>query len=224
MRLSIVIPVHDEAAGITPRLAALTGLRRAGCEVIVVDGGSGDDTAEIAAELCDQLVLAARGRAVQMNAGAAHARSNLLLFLHADTDLPPGALAAIEAAMRDKPIAWGRFDVVLASTHPMLRVVSAMMNWRSRVTGVATGDQAMFMTRAAFDQAGGFPAIALMEDVAMSKRLKHLAAPRCLRLAVTTSARRWETRGIAATILLMWRLRLAYFLGATPESLARLYR
>ena len=224
MRLSIVIPVHDEAAGITPRLAALTGLRRAGCEVIVVDGGSSDDTTERAAELCDQLVVSSRGRAVQMNAGAANARSDLLLFLHADTNLPPGALAAIEAATRGKPIAWGRFNVVLASSHPMLRVVSAMMNWRSRVTGVATGDQAMFMTRAAFDEAGGFPAIALMEDVAMSKRLKRLAVPRCLRLAVTTSARRWETRGIVATILLMWRLRLGYFLGATPESLARLYR
>jgi rSAM/selenodomain-associated transferase 2 len=224
LRLSIIVPVLDEAAGIADNLAQLTGLRRAGCEVIVVDGGSGDDTTGRAAPWCDRLISAPRGRAAQMNAGAAVARTGLLLFLHADTRLPPGALDAIEAATRDRSLAWGRFDVTLDSRRGSLRMVGAMMSLRSRLTGIATGDQALFMTRGAFEAVGGFPPIALMEDVAISGALKRLARPHCLRLRVTTSARRWETRGVIATIVLMWRLRLAYFLGAAPEGLARRYR
>lgn len=224
MRLSIIIPVLDEAVGIEARLAALTGLRRAGCEVIVADGGSSDDTCARAEPLCDRLLHSERGRAVQMNAGAAHARAGLLLFLHADTALPSGALDAVVAATRGKPLAWGRFDVALDSPRRTLRLVAAMMNLRSRLTGIATGDQALFVTRAAFDAAGGFAPIALMEDVDISRRLKKLARPHCLRLRVSTSARRWESRGIWKTIFLMWRLRLAYFLGASPEALARRYR
>lgn len=224
MRLSIIIPVLDEAEGIEARLAALTGLRRAGCEVIVVDGGSTDATCALAEGLCDRLVAAGRGRAVQMNAGAAQARTGLLLFLHADTALPPGALDAIEAATRGTAIAWGRFDVALDSPRRTLALVAAMMNLRSRLTGIATGDQALFMTRGAFEAVGGFAPIALMEDIDISKRLKRLAPPCCLHLKVTTSARRWEKRGVWVTIFLMWRLRLAYFLGASPEALARRYR
>ena len=224
LRLSIIVPVLNEAGGIESNLAFLTGLRRAGCEVIVVDGGSGDDTVARATPLCDQMIESVRGRAAQMNAGAAAARTPLLLFLHADTRLPPGALDAIEAVTRSRSLAWGRFDVRLDSPRASLALVGAMMNLRSRLTGIATGDQALFMTREAFETVGGFPAIALMEDVEISTRLSRLARPTCLRLKVLTSARRWETRGVLATITLMWRLRLAYFLGASPEALARRYR
>ena len=224
LRLSIIVPVLDEAASIEVRLAALTGLRRAGCEVIVVDGDSSDDTCETAAPLCDLLIRSERGRAVQMNAGAARARTDLLLFLHADTALPNGALDAIEAATRGAALAWGRFDVMLDSPRRTLKLVAAMMNLRSRLSGIATGDQALFMTRATFQQVNGFAPIALMEDVDLSKRLKRLARPHCLHLKVTTSARRWESRGVWRTIFLMWRLRLAFFFGASPDVLARRYR
>ena len=224
LRLSIIVPVLNEASGIEAILASLTGLRRAGCEAIVVDGGSSDDTVARATPLCDQLIESTRGRAAQMNAGAFAARTALLLFLHADTRLPPGALDAIEAAMRGRAPAWGRFDVRLDSPRASLALVGAMMNLRSRLTGIATGDQALFMTRDAFERVGGFPDIALMEDVEISARLQRLAQPVCLHLKVLTSARRWETRGVLATVVLMWCLRLAYFLGASPEALARRYR
>ena len=223
-RLSIIVPVLNEAAGIESSLMPLAGLRAAGCELIVVDGGSGDDSAARAAPGCDRVIASARGRATQMNAGAMVARADLLLFLHADTRLPPGALDAIEEATRGRKFGWGRFDVRLDSARASLRLVATMINLRSRATGIATGDQALFMTRAAYAAVGGFPAIALMEDIAISKHLKRLCAPSCLHLKVLTSARRWESRGVLATIVLMWRLRLAYFFGASPESLARRYR
>ena len=224
VRLSIIIPALNEADGILPALRALASIRAQGGEIILADGGSVDGTAEISTSSCDIVVSAPSGRAAQMNAGAAVATGDILLFLHADTRLPQEAFALVTAALADDGSCWGRFDVRLDSRHPMLRVVAAMINLRSRLTGVATGDQAMFMTRAAFNAAGGFPAIALMEDVAMSKRLRRLSVPACLRDRVVTSARRWETHGIFRTILLMWRLRLAYYLGAAPEELARRYR
>ncbi len=219
-----MIPTLDEACTILPTLCALASIRAGGCEIILADGGSADGTAEIAASTCDRVVSAPRGRAAQMNAGAALATGDILLFLHADTRLPRDAFAQVTAALTDEAPCWGRFDVRLDSRHPVLCVVAAMINLRSRLTGVATGDQAMFMTRAAFNAAGGFPVIPLMEDVAMSKRLRRMSAPACLREKVLTSARRWETRGILRTILLMWWLRLAYFLGAAPEELHRRYR
>ena len=224
MRISIVIPALDEAHGIVAALAPLQMLRADDCEVILVDGGSRDDTVMRAQPWCDKVVRAPRGRARQMNAGAAAAEGEVLLFLHADTLLPPGGPAAVRAACAKGALCWGRFDVVLAGKHPLLAVVGAMMNLRSRLSGIATGDQAMFMTRAAFDAAGGFPPIPLMEDVAISKKLKRLAAPACLMARVVSSGRRWESRGVLRTIFLMWRLRLAYFLGASPDWLARCYR
>ena len=224
MRLSIIIPALDEATGIGATLEALQSLRAAGCEVIVADGGSADATRAIAAPLCDQVIAAPRGRAAQMNAGARAAHGDALLFLHADTFLPQGALVAVTAALDGGRHRWGRFDVRLAGRHALLRTIASMMNLRSRVTGIATGDQALFMTRAAYAQAGGFPAIPLMEDVAICDRLKALSRPACLRLKVTTSARRWESRGVVRTMVLMWRLRFEYFLGVAPEDLARRYR
>jgi rSAM/selenodomain-associated transferase 2 len=221
--LSIIVPVLDEAAGIVEALAALAALRTRGVEVIVVDGGSEDGTAELARPHCDRLVRAARGRARQMNAGAAVARGEVLLFLHADTHLPHDADREVLAAIEEARRVWGRFDVQIAGKSPMLAVIATMMNARSRLTGIATGDQAMFATRQAFDSVGGFPDIALMEDIALSRRLKALSRPVCLHTRATTSGRRWERHGVARTILTMWALRTAYFLGADPDRLARYY-
>lgn len=220
-RLSIIVPTLEEAAGIAASLDGLQSLRTRGHEVIVVDGASRDATAALAAPLADRVLTAPRGRAVQMNAGAAVAAGDALLFLHADTRLPAGADSLVAAALTQRD--WGRFDVRIDSARPMLAVVGRMMNLRSRLSGIATGDQAMFMTCAAFERAGGFPAIALMEDVALSTRLKSHGPPACLKATVLTSARRWERGGVLATMLLMWKLRLLYHFGADPKRLARMY-
>jgi rSAM/selenodomain-associated transferase 2 len=222
-KLSIIIPVLDEAAGIAEALAALEPLRACGAEVIVVDGGSRDRTVEQARPLADLVLTAPRGRGSQMNAGAAAANGDVLLFLHADTRLPPAADRLVVDALAHSKRTWGRFDVTIAGHSPLLRIVAAMMNWRSRVTGIATGDQAMFMTRDAFARAGGFPDIALMEDVVMSRRLKAIGSPACLAARATTSGRRWDRDGVVRTIFMMWRLRFAFFLGAEPARLARQY-
>jgi rSAM/selenodomain-associated transferase 2 len=222
MMLSIVIPVLDEAATIEAALAALAPLRARGADVIVVDGGSNDGTAALAAPLADRVLAAPRGRALQMNAGAAAARGDVLLFLHADTRLPENADTLVLEGLARSARAWGRFDVRFEEGGP-LRVVAAMMNLRSRLTGIATGDQAMFVTRAAFDAAGGFPPIALMEDVRLSRRLKRMSWPLCLHSHVAPSGRRWREKGVVRTVLLMWWLRLAHFLGTDPARLARAY-
>jgi rSAM/selenodomain-associated transferase 2 len=222
MNLCIIMPVLNEAAGIAAALRRLAPLRARGAEVIVVDGGSGDGTAELALPLADRVLCAPRGRSLQMNAGAAAARGDVLLFLHADTELPEHADRLIRERLAQSKRAWGRFDVRFDGGG-LLYAVAAMMNWRSRFTGICTGDQAMFVTRAAFNQVGGFPPIALMEDVTLSARLKRVNRPLCLRSRVTASGRRWRRHGTLRTILLMWLLRLRYFLGADPARLARAY-
>jgi rSAM/selenodomain-associated transferase 2 len=168
-------------------------------------------------------VISQRGRALQMNAGAAEARSALLVFLHADTEPPLDALNRLPALLEASGCSWGRFDVRIAGRHPLLRVVAWTMNLRSRLTGIATGDQTIFVRRTLFDQVGGYPEIALMEDVALSARLRHVGRPLCLREQVVTSGRRWERHGVIRTILLMWTLRLAFACGANPTWLAGLY-
>jgi rSAM/selenodomain-associated transferase 2 len=218
-RLCVIVPTLNEAPGIRAALQALAPLRRRGHELIVVDGGSDDGTPQLAAGLCDRLLAAPRGRALQMNAGARAAHGDALLFLHADTRLPPGADEAVLASLRAR--SWGRFDVRIEGRHPLLKVVGCAMNLRSRLTGIATGDQAIFVRRECF---AGFPEIPLMEDVALCKALKRGGRPACLSLQVTTSGRRWEARGVLRTIVLMWRLRLAYALGADPARLAERYR
>jgi rSAM/selenodomain-associated transferase 2 len=219
-----VVPALNEAAGIRDVLAALQPLRARGHEVIVVDGGSTDGTLALAEELADRVLLSARGRAVQQNAGAASASGDVLLFLHADTTLPEGADALVLDGLRRSGRGWGRFDVRLTGRHPLLRMVERMIGLRSRLSGVATGDQAIFVRREWFRRAGGFPEVPLMEDVALTRALKRLGPPLCLRARATTSSRRWEERGVLRTILLMWRLRWAYFRGADPAELARRYR
>ena len=221
--LSVIIPVLEEAATIETALRALAPLRARGVEIVVADGGSRDDTAARAAPLAERVVVSPRGRAMQMNAGAAVARGDVLLFLHADTRLPPDADRIVRDALARTRRAWGRFDVTIEGRHPLLPVVAAAMNTRSRLTGITTGDQAMFVTRAAFAAAGGFPAIALMEDIRFASTLKRISRPISLRARVTTSGRRWEARGVVRTILLMWRLRLMFFFGAAPDTLAQRY-
>ena len=222
MKLSIIMPVLNEASGISATLTALQALRAAGHELIVVDGGSVDATALLASVDADQVINSARGRARQMNAGAAAANGEALLFLHADTRLPEQADSLIRNALQNR--LWGRFDVEISGRPALLRVVAGMMNQRSRLTGIATGDQAMFMTRAAFDAAGGCPDQPLMEDIELSKRLKRLGPPVCLRQRVITSGRRWERHGVWRTILLMWRLRFDYWRGVPVEQLAARYQ
>ena len=226
--LSIIVPVLNEARGICQTLQALAPLRARGVQVIVVDGGSTDDTVQQARLVCDaaawQVIESPAGRAAQMNAGAKVASAATLLFLHADTVLPAAADILVARALNRGTHQWGRFDVHIAGKHRMLRVVAAFMNRRSRWSGIATGDQALFMTRTAFDQVGGFPPQALMEDIEISKRLLQFSRPACLAARVVTSGRRWETRGVWRTIVLMWRLRFAYWWGASPQRLAELYR
>ena len=223
MQLSVIIPALNEAARIEATLRDLGSLRARGAEVIVVDGGSTDETADAAKRLSSAVLQGTpRGRAAQMNAGAARATGDALLFLHADTRLPADADALITQALQGHH--WGRFNVALDGGHPLLRMVESMMNWRSRVTGIATGDQAIFVRRATFEAVGGFPNQPLMEDIDLSAKLKRIGKPACLRARVRTSARRWEEHGIVATIVKMWWLRAAYFFGAKPATIARWYR
>jgi rSAM/selenodomain-associated transferase 2 len=222
MTLSIIVPVLDEAVGIEATLLALAPYRGRGCELIVADGGSRDGTLALASRLADHVLTAPRGRAAQMNVGASVARGDVLLFLHADTKLPTNADSLISDGLAQSGRVWGRFDVRFDQTG-IMPLIAIMMNLRSRLTGIATGDQAIFVTRAAFDAIGGFPAQPLMEDIALSARMRRLSRPTCIRARVTTSARRWRKQGILRTIFLMWRLRLAYFLGADAAHLARQY-
>lgn len=220
--LSVILPILNEAPGIEAVLQALAPLRAGGAEVIVVDGGSADRSVELAAPWADRILTAPRGRASQMNAGAAVAEGGVLLFLHADTRLPPDADRLIARAI-DGGRHWGRFDVRIAGASAWLPVVAALMNLRSRLTGIATGDQAMFVARGRFEAVGGFPDIPLMEDIALSRALRRIARPACLEAQATTSGRRWERNGVWRTIGLMWWLRLRYTLGADPHRLAREY-
>jgi rSAM/selenodomain-associated transferase 2 len=220
--LCIVMPVLDEAGTLAPRLRALQSLRQRGVHLVVVDGGSQDGTPAIAREHADRVLTAPRGRAAQMNAGAAACPAEVLLFLHADTALPERADALVRRATQGAS-AWGRFDVRIDSPRWALRLVEQTMNLRSRWTGIATGDQAMFVRHELFRQVGGFPDLPLMEDIALSRLLKRHGRPACLRERVITSARRWERHGVWRTVLLMWRLRAAYFLGADPRRLAIRY-
>lgn len=222
MKLAIVVPVLNEAAALFAKLQALAPLRARGAELIVVDGGSTDDTLAIAQPLADRVLQAPRGRASQLNAGAATARADVLLFLHADTQLPADADRWIEQALQQGH-RWGRFDVRIDGRHALLPMVAWFMNQRSRWSGIATGDQAVFVQRRLFESVGGFPATPLMEDIDLSRRLKAVDAPACLRERVTTSGRRWDLHGFWRTVLLMWRLRAAHALDADAHTLALRY-
>ena len=221
--VSIIVPVLNESASIVSSLERLSPMRDTGAEVIVVDGGSADDTVAQATPLCDRVVAADRGRALQMNRGAAEARGEVLLFLHADTVLPDRADQALKAfQVSDR--AWGRFDVRLSGHRPLFRVIALMMNLRSRLTGIATGDQAIFVRRSVFEELGGYDELPLMEDVELCRRLRRISRPFCIKAPVVTDSRRWEQLGPWRTTVLMWRLRWRYWRGADPAELARAYR
>jgi rSAM/selenodomain-associated transferase 2 len=224
VRPSIVIPTLNEAERIVGCLQALRAWRKAGAELIVADGGSIDSTVVLARPWADRVLVGPRGRAKQMNHGASVATGDVLLFLHADTLLPADAPAALDAALADALVSWGRFDVRIDGASPLLELVAALMNQRSRLSGIATGDQAIFVRRDVFQRVGGFPDQPLMEDIELSKRLRKLSKPACLRQRVTTSGRRWEKRGVLRTIVLMWMLRALYWIGLPADRLARMYR
>ncbi len=221
MKFSIIIPTLNEEKIIQSCLSRLQSLRPA-CEIIIADGDSSDNTVALASSYADQIVSSEPGRAVQMNAGANRATGDVLLFLHVDTALPENALKLIEENISDfKP--WGRFDIRLSGRHLMFRVIAKMMNWRSALTGIATGDQVIFVTKEIFYAVGQYPEIKLMEDIALCKALNTISPPVCLKAKVTSSSRRWEHNGIFQTIVLMWVIRLLYFFGADAEVLAELY-
>jgi rSAM/selenodomain-associated transferase 2 len=222
LQLSIIIPALNEAGCIRDILRQLQALRAQGHEIILVDGGSCDETIALAQPLVDQLLPAPAGRALQMNVGAKAASGQVFWFLHADTRVPDKAARLITEALQQAG-SWGRFDVRLSGDKLLLRLVERMMNWRSRFTGVASGDQGMFVTRELFERVGGFAELPLMEDIDLSRRLKREQWPVCLRDTLTTSSRRWEQKGVLRTIALMWYLRLAYFLGVSPARLAMRY-
>lgn len=233
--VSIIVPILNEANNLPHLFTYIAGLNPLPQQIILVDGGSNDDSFEWAqkfiADLNNsnqsainwQVVKSQAGRARQMNKGASLATSDILLFLHADTELPTHAVADIQTAMQKSE--WGRFNVKLNSRQPMLWVVSHMINLRSRLTSIATGDQAIFITRKLFEQVGGYPQQALMEDVELCKQLKAKSKPACLKTKVITSARRWEQHGICRTILLMWQLRFDHWRGVSADNIkARYYK
>jgi len=221
-KLSIIIPCLNESEVIGGFLESLQSLRQSGHEIILVDGGSHDATVQIAEPLVDRLLNSPPSRSGQMNAGAAAATGTILWFLHADTELPIGASNAVVSGIVLGSI-WGRFDIRFSGQHPLLQMVAFMMNLRSRITGIATGDQGIFVRRDAFGDVDGFPGIPLMEDIALSKRLKRVSKPLCLRLKIVTSSRRWEAYGILRTILLMWILRFMFAFGVSPKRLSKWY-
>lgn len=221
MKISIIIPVLNEETNLA-RLGEHLRTIVQQHEIIIVDGGSRDNTLHIAYQFTDAVIVSSPGRALQMNSGAEIASGEVLLFLHADTFLPDDALAVIAALSVEKNV-WGRFDVRLSSKRFVFRLIETLMNLRSCMTSIATGDQAMFIEKNLFQRVGGFPEIALMEDIEISRRLKKIVKPVCLKHKVITSSRRWENNGVVATVLLMWKLRLYYFFGMSPEKLKQLY-
>lgn len=222
MTLSIIIPTLNEADEIKSLLESLSPMRDAGARIVVADGGSEDDTVAAVGDLAE-LVRAPRGRGRQLNAGAMSAGGDWLLFLHADTRLPADAAAIIEAVRRTADAQWGFFPVRLSGQNFLLRLVEKGMNWRSRLSRVATGDQAIFMRRSLFDRLGGFANIPIMEDVEICKRLRRHGRPIIPNRPVVTSSRRWEAQGVLRTIITMWALRMAYSCGAKPAWLVKRY-
>ena len=224
MKVSIIIPCFNEAQNIEKTLLPLQKYRESGSEIIVVDGGSRDNTIEFAQPLADKLLISKPGRATQMNIGAEQSEAETLLFLHADTLLPESMDRLLSKALAEG-YQWGRFNVRLSGSHFVFRIIETLMNWRSCLTGIATGDQAIFVKREIFEQIKGFPEIKLMEDIVLSKKLKRLSRPACIQQRVITSSRKWENNGIIKTVLLMWRLRLQYFFGVSADKLhAKYYR
>jgi len=224
LKLSIIIPSLNEAENIVATLEPLQCLRKRGHEIILCDGGSTDNTTELSKTLVDHCVSSRPGRATQMNSGANKAVGDVLCFLHADTRAPENIDQLISSALNNSHKFWGRFNVRLSGSHWYFRIIESMMNFRSCLSGISTGDQGIFVCRNIFFKMSGFNDIPLMEDIEISKRLRKITRPLCINKAtLLTSSRRWEQNGIFKTVFLMWKLRLQYFIGIPPSKLVKLY-
>jgi len=224
MKISVIIPALNEEKTISTTLLSLQAMRKAGHEIIVADGGSNDRTVEYTKQYANTTLICNRGRARQMNRGAAYATGDILLFLHADTTLPENSDYVIEQALTGNDKSWGYFDISLSGNNYIYRIIEASINFRSGITRIASGDQALFVYRDTFTRMGGFSDIELMEDIEFCRRLKLSSKPARINDCVITSSRRWENQGIAQTILRMWMLRLAYYCGVKPRLLQKFYR
>jgi len=224
MSISIIIPTLNEEIAIESLLQQLQPYRQQGHEVVVVDGGSKDKTIAMAESLADKVIQSEAGRTTQMNAGAEKGSGDVFWFLHADSIIYENAINNIQFYLNEKNKDWGRFNVKLSGSHFMFRIIERMMNLRSCISGIATGDQGIFVKRTIFEQVGGYPAQPLMEDIELSKKLKKISPSVCVKNVIITSSRRWEQKGILRTVLLMWRLRFLYWLGVSADKLAGQYR
>ncbi|KAF3981197.1 MAG: glycosyltransferase family 2 protein [Methylococcales symbiont of Hymedesmia sp. n. MRB-2018] len=222
MNFSIIIPTLNEADNIQSCLQSVQAQSQPH-EIIIVDAGSVDNTLENARPLADKIIRSDKGRATQMNKGAKYASGDILLFLHADTHLPTNALDSLSQLFKQHHNTWGRFNITLTGQHPLLKMIAWFMNWRSCLTGIATGDQVIFVKKSLFEQVNGYAEIALMEDVELCSRLKKISRPHCLKTRVISSGRRWEQYGVVKVVVLMWSIRLRYFFGEAPETLNTLY-
>ncbi|MCW9030480.1 MAG: TIGR04283 family arsenosugar biosynthesis glycosyltransferase [Gammaproteobacteria bacterium] len=224
MFVSIIIPALNEESSIKNLLQQLQVSRQQGHEVIVVDGGSEDQTIAVSTLLADKVIQSDPGRAVQMNKGAVQASGDILWFLHADSVISENAIKNIQFNLNEQNKDWGRFNIKLSGLHYMFRIIEKMINFRSCLSSIATGDQGIFIKRKVFDDVGGYSNIPLMEDIDISKKLRAQSRSVCIKETLTTSSRRWEKNGILSTILLMWRLRFLYWLGISADKLASQYK
>jgi rSAM/selenodomain-associated transferase 2 len=224
MKLSIIIPTLNEGENILPTLTCLDQLEKHTIEIILVDGGSQDNTLEISRPYVDTILTSGKGRARQMNLGAKHASGHILWFLHADSLIPDNADQLIINNLQQTHYAWGRFNIQLSGSKWVFRIIERFINTRSRLTSIATGDQGIFVLRKEFEKINGYADIPLMEDIELSKQLKKISSPACLKQTIMTSSRRWESNGIIKTVMLMWYLRFAYFTGTPAAKLAQLYK
>jgi rSAM/selenodomain-associated transferase 2 len=221
--LSIIVPVHNQARSIGAILHALKSFRDRGAEIIVVDGGSNDDTAMLARPLADQVIRSPRGLGLQMNEGAKVANGFIFLFLRPETKLPPDADTQVMYGRSRDTSVWGRFDLRLAGRHMMLPLAARYLNWRSRMSGIASGEQAIFVQREAFFRIGGFRHMPVMEDVDLCQRLKAISPPICVASRVTAPGERFDRDGMWKTLRAMWAMRMRYRMGAKPDDLAKRY-
>ena len=222
-RLVVIVPVLNEGARVATLLRSLAAARAQGAQLIVVDGGSTDGTVRVAQPWCDRVIHGERGRGAQLAAGISASQRPFIWLLHADSALPNDAAAAVVATLARGTAIWGRFDIALSGNDARLRVIASLMNLRTRLTGIVTGDHGVFLRRELLLVVGGMPAYPLMEDIELAKRLRRVAWPIALSATITTSSRRWLQQGICRTVLGMWWLRLRYFVGASPADLARKY-